>query len=152
MAVPAPAAEEALYKDALRTGWKASISKAKYSLTATNPVAEGSRAISLTITGRNGFLRLTGTAIPVTGRRFLRLAVHGGTVGGQDLRIRVLANGTYQHSVSLSAYGGAPKANGWTEYAIPLVELSASTGSIAAVKIDAAAPVKELFLDNIRVE
>jgi hypothetical protein len=151
-AVPAPAAEEAIYQDALRTGWKASVGKAKHSLTATSPVAEGTRAISLTITGRDGFLRLSGTAIPVTGRRLLRFAVHGGATGGQDLRIRLMANGDYQHSVSLSSYGGAPKANGWTEYAIPLLELKASTGTVTAIKIDAAAAVKGLYLDNIRVE
>lgn len=152
-AIPAPDTTElAIYRDALRTGWKASAHRARFSLTAAQPVKEGTRALSLTISGRDGYLRLYGTAVPVAGKQSLRLSVHGGAAGKQELRIRLMVNGDYQESVLLSSYGGIPKANGWTDYTLPLSALHATSGTLTGIKIYAGATQKELFLDDLRVE
>lgn len=151
-AISAPETGSAIYKDALRTGWKASEYRAKFSLSATQPVKEGNRSLSMSITGRDGYLRLYGTEISITGKQELRFSVHGGTTGGQQLRLRVMANGEYQESVLLSSYGGVPKANGWTNYRIPLSALHATSGSLSGIKIYASTPQKELFLDDLRLE
>jgi parallel beta-helix repeat protein len=151
-ALPLPETEAAIYKDALRTGWKASVHRAKYSLSATRPVKEGTRATSLTVTGKDGYLRLYGTAVSVSGKQTLRLSVHGGVTGKQELRVRLMVNGDYQESVLLSSYGGAPKADGWTDYNLPLSALRATSGTVTGIKVYASTPQKELFLDNIRFE
>jgi parallel beta-helix repeat protein len=151
-ALPLPEAEIAIYKDTLRAGWKASVHRAKDSLSATQPVKEGTHAISLTITGKDGYLRLYGTAVSLTGKQSLRLSVHGGATGKQELRLRLMVNGDYQESVLLSSYGGAPQANGWTGYTLPLSALHATSGTLTGIKIYAGTPQKELFLDDIRVD
>jgi len=149
---PPVTAAEAIYADALRPNWKAINYRCNYNLASTAPVAEGSRAAALTISGADGFLRFTGTDIPLAGRSALKLLVHGGTAGGQQLYVRVCVNGTWQPSVALSSYGGAPLANAWSEYSVPLSALKAASGSLSSVKIWAGKAQKPLSIDSLRLQ
>lgn len=143
---------ETIYGDALRSGWKELGYRCSYKLTSTAPVAEGSKAVGLTLSGADGFLRFTGTGISLSGKSALKMLVHGGTAGGQQLYVRVCVNGTWQPSVALNSVGGAPLANAWTEYTIPLSTLKASTGSLTSIKIWAAGAQKPLSLDWLRLQ
>ncbi|MGV3722580.1 MAG: right-handed parallel beta-helix repeat-containing protein [Actinomycetota bacterium] len=149
---PAVTKGETIYRDLLRSGWSASARKAGYSLQTTDPVAQGARAISLTAKARTSYLLLTGAAIPTQGQSHLALSVHGGELGGQDVKIQFRVNGRYRAAVSLTSLGGAPAAGAWKEYRIPLAALGGSAGNLTGVKVLVATPKKELFLDDIRVE
>lgn len=142
-----------LYADALVSGWTATSSKAQYNLAATSPVNTGSRSVALTITGTDGFLRIAGAGVSVSGKSYLKLAVHGGATGGQQLRIRSIVNGVQQsNSLNLRSYGALPVANGWVEYAIPLADLKAAQGTLTGLKLFAGQAEKLAYLDNIRLE
>jgi hypothetical protein len=143
---------ETIYGDALRTGWKDVSYRSSYKLASTAPVAEGSKAVGLTIPGADGFLRFTGAGISLTGKSALKLLLHGGTAGGQQLYVRACVNGTWQPSVALNSVGGSPLANAWTEYTVPLSALKAGTGTLTSIKIWAASAQKPLSLDWIRLQ
>jgi len=149
---PAVTPGEAIYLDSLRARWKASAHKATYSLQRTDPVAQGARSASVTSKVKAGYLLLTGAAIPTQGKGYVVLSVHGGESGGQDLKVQLRVNGRYRAAVSLSAYGGAPAAGGWTKYRIPLAVLEGSSGKLTGVKLLLATPDSEVFLDDLRVE
>lgn len=143
--------DTAIYRDALAAGWSASRYRSAYSLSASSPVAEGSRSVALTVTGSDGYVKLSGRPIAVNGKTALRFALHGGGAGGQRLRVRLAVNGVQKRSLNLQNYG-VPRAGGWTQYSIPLADLQASAGSITAVKVGAGSPQKKAFLDHIRLE
>lgn len=150
MVTPAES-DTTIYRDALAAGWSASGSRSVYALDSSSPVAEGSRSVALTVTGPDGYIRLSGRAIPATGKTALRFALHGGGAGGQRLRIRLTVNGVQKRSLNLRNYG-VPRAGSWTEYSIPLADLRASAGNITAVKIGAGSRQKQAFVDHIRLE
>jgi len=150
--VPPTGTGEGIYTDTLRAGWKVSSSRCSYNLTSTAPVAEGARAAGVTLSGAGGFLRFTGSDIPLSGKSALKVLVHGGTAGGQQLYVRLCINGTWQPSVALSSYGGTPLANAWSTYSIPLAALKATTGSLSSIKIWASTAQKPLSLDSLQLQ
>jgi hypothetical protein len=116
-------------------------------------VKQGTKAISLQVNGKDGSTQLSGAGIPVTGKGYLKFTVHGGTSGGQRLRVRAYVNGIKQsRSLNLSSYGGLPTSNNWKEYNIPLSDLGATTGNLTGVVFFAGQKEKRAYIDYIRVE
>jgi hypothetical protein len=142
-----------IYDDTLRNSWNRKKLKSQVSLAATSPVAQGQKSISLVVTGVDGFVELTGAGVPVAGKQFLKFSIHGGSKGGQALRLRSIVDGVKQdNSLNLSQYGGPPVANGWKHYSIPLADLKATAGSLTGVKFFAGVKQAKLYIDYIRVE
>jgi len=145
-------ADGVLYGDVLRAGWRQASYRCTYSYADTSPVAEGARSLALSLTGANGYLRIHGNGVAVSGKSALKFLLHGGSSGGQDLLLKVCVDGKWQTSVALASFGGKPGVNGWKEYAIPLASLKASRGRITEVKIWVKNAQKPLNLDWMRIE
>lgn len=142
-----------IYDDALRNAWRSRKGRAKVTLSATSPVAQGRKSIALTVKGTDGYVEFAGDGIPVAGKRHLKFSIHGGKKGGQQLRVRSIVNGVKQeNSLNLSQYGGLPVKNGWKEYTIPLADLQATNGTLTGVKFFAGKKQKKAYIDYIRVE
>jgi parallel beta-helix repeat protein len=142
-----------IYDDQLRTSWTSKKGRASVTLAATNPVAQGRKSIALTVTGTDGYVELSGTGLPVSGKSAVKFSIHGGKKGGQQLRVRSIVDGVKQeNSLNLSQYGGLPVANGWKEYTIPLADLKATSGSLTGIKFFAGNKQKKAYIDFIRVE
>lgn len=142
-----------IYDDQLRSSWTSKKGRASVTLTATNPVAQGQKSISLQVTGIDGYVELSGTGLPVAGKSAVKFSIHGGTKGGQQLRVRSIVDGVRQdNSLNLSQYGGLPVANGWKEYTIPLADLKATSGSLTGIKFFAGKKQQKAYIDYIRVE
>jgi hypothetical protein len=148
-----PTGAEVIYGDNLRSGWTSKKGRAKVTLTATSPVAQGTKAISLLVSGVDGYAELSGAGIAVSGKSYVKFSIHGGSNGGQRLRVRAHVNGErLPTSLNLSSYGGLPTANGWREYTIPLTDLGATSGNLTGVVFFAGQKEKRAYIDFIRVE
>jgi hypothetical protein len=142
-----------IYDEGLAAGWSSSGSRSQYRLDNGTPVKSGGKSLALTITGNDGAVQLSGPKLPLAGRSVLRMWVHGGKSGGQQLRARALIDGKLASgSVNLRNYGGLPRANGWIEYSVPLADLGAAGGNLTALRIFAGSRTSAAYLDLIRVE
>lgn len=148
-----PSTGSVIYDDQLRSAWTSKKARASVTLTATNPVAQGQKSISLQVTGTDGYVELSGAGLPVAGKTSVKFSIHGGKKGGQQLRVRSIVDGVKQdNSLNLSQYGGLPVANGWKEYTIPLADLQATSGNLTGIKFFAGTKQQKAYLDFIRVE
>lgn len=106
-----------IYSDSLATGWFDYSWKTTRNLANPSPAHGGQKSLAVTITGGWGALYLhTDTEIETTGADQLRFWVHGGSQGGQELKI--VANGDGDHGVDIAIAPGV-----WTEVVIPLSDL-----------------------------
>lgn len=142
-----------VYDDALTTGWTAIRADANGALTCTTPVQQGSKSIWVTLLAKTGYLKLTGPGISTSGKTVVKFCVNGGAAGGQKL-ILIAGEGGVQKASGVQTwqYGGVAKANGWTEYSIPLADLGMNGGALTTLRFSAPAAQKKLFIDNLRVE
>jgi len=122
-----------LYGDALRAGWRQATYRCTYSYADTSPVAEGTRSLALNLTGADGYLRIYGDGVAVSGKAALKLLLHGSSTGDQDLLLKVCVDGKWQTNVALTS-------------------LKASSGRITEVKIWVMKAQKPLNLDWMRIE
>ena len=111
----------AWYTDAPRAGLQ-DWSWATHDLAATSPVHGGSRAIRMEPEGWGGVY----LADPSVKHRFvdyqsLSFWIHGGTTGGQQLRILLTYNGLNVASLDVDQYiaGGSVAANQWRQVMVP---------------------------------
>lgn len=141
-----------IYGDSLLSGWSSKLVNASGTLASTTPVFEGGQSIALTITRKDGSLLLSGASLTVSTKGVLKFAVHGGVKGGQQLRVRAMVGGVLQPSVSITAYGGQVKANGWTEYQVPLSALRVTKGSLNGIAFSAGSAQAQAYVDFVRVE
>jgi hypothetical protein len=122
-------------------------------MNVASPVGEGEVAIGLQVTGQDGALHLSGAPIPLTGKTVLKLLIHGGDTGGQQLRVRPMFNGQYAPvSVNLRNYGGLPLAGQWLEFTIPLSDFRKTGTTLTALRIFSGKKQKMVYLDNIRLQ
>lgn len=142
-----------IFEDALHAGWRLTRSAGALVSYAVRP-AQGQRSIAVTLTRSGSFVQLSGTALSLTGKTALKLMVNGGTAGGQEILVAVTVPGASSQILSLSLYGGAPPANAWKAYSIPLADLGISGGSLTAVKLSTTAPrgISRCYVDSIRLE
>jgi hypothetical protein len=131
LSLPAQAAPQAVYADALAAGWADWSWGASVDLAATAPVHGGSHSIAVTYTGgwQGLYLAYPG-GLSTLGFSKLRFYVHGGSGGGQLLQV---------YAVRASGGGGPPvsvaslAANTWTEIQIPLTDLGAANTDITGL-------------------
>jgi len=145
---PAPVGgDPIIFGDVLAPGWAGSASNATYSLTAVDPVVDGFRAIGITVTGRNGYTQLSGPGMSLAGKTHLVFSAHGGSTGGQELKVQLLVNGALQ----TASYTALPQKNGWVEYSIPLASLTAAQGNLTGVRFSARGRQGQAFVDSLRL-
>jgi len=140
-----------LYDDALLSGWSVKTSRATFNPAVTSPVAQGAQSLSLAITGKNGYVTLSGWGVPLAGKTHLRFWLHGGRTGRQALQLQATVDGVVKNSVKLSTYG-VPQANGWVQYAIPLSQLGAASGHLTGLTFSAASAQSAVYVDWLRVD
>jgi hypothetical protein len=133
---PSPSAG-AVYGDAMVSPWQDS-SWATRSLTATSPVAAGTRAISARMGAWQALYFTRPAFVPAAGS-VLTLHVHGGASGGgAALRARaVLSGNTWTSGVDLgpSCEGGAIPAGRWARCQIPVSALAPAGASVTGIAI-----------------
>ncbi len=138
-------ANQAIYTDALAAGWENWSWDAAVNLSSTAPVQSGSRAISVQITAAWGALYLNSSpAVNLAGYDRLSFAIHGGSAGGQHLR--VVANGQG------GGYAVTPQAGQWTQVTVPLSALGSPATLSQLYWQDTAGSVQPVFsVDQIEL-
>ena len=111
-------AESPIYTDTLATGWEDWSWDTIRNATSTNPVHGGSNAYALQHTvAWGGFYLHAAPAVSTASYTHLRFWIHGGALGGQQ--IRVLLNGDDTATFAVTA-----PANRWTKIEVPLTSLA----------------------------
>lgn len=151
--------DEVIYDDALASSFQSWSFDAEVNLAATIAYADSQHAIGVRFQPGNwGALWLVrpGGDIDLTGYTAIRIAVHGGDVGGQSIYVRAGSGTVFpaQSEVELSNYlGGAPSANQWRVATIPLAALGVEGGSLGSIAFQSAnnsgQPV--FYIDDIRL-
>ena len=108
--------DQAVYTDSLVNGWD-NWSWATVNFANHSPVRSGN-SISVT-SGVHQAIYLHHGAFDTSGYANLVFWIHGGTAGGQQLRIQALRSGTAQAEVALPA----PVAGTWQQITLPLSQL-----------------------------
>ena len=112
----AAGADLAIYEEALASDWDNWSWSTTTSFAATSPVQGGVKSIAVTYTAAWAGLYLhAAPAVDLTAYESLRFWIHGGSAGGQQLR--VVAN-TDSVSVAVTA-----QANTWTQVTVPFSAL-----------------------------
>jgi len=131
LSLPAQAAPQTIYADALAAGWDDwSGGWATVDLGPTAPVHGGNNSIAVTYTGGWQGLYLAHAGLSPLGFTRLRFYAHGGPSGGQAFQVYATrASGGDGPAVSVAPL----VANTWTEIQIPLVDLGVSTIDITGL-------------------
>src|SRR5262245_59069283 len=110
-AASAPAADLTIFADRLDANWANCTWDSTIGLDNATPRFGGAASIAVRVDRAWGALYLrAGAPVDVSGHHQLRFWVHGGSAGGQ--RLRVVVN-------KLDAFTFTPTANSWTLVAIP---------------------------------
>lgn len=137
--------EGVIYNNSLASPWQNWSWGSTLDFAAAGNTAQG---ISCTITTAWAGLYLRhDTGLDLSGFDTLRFWVHGGTSGGQKLRVMIATqDGKFlEPGVSIS-----PKANAWTQVNLPLIDLGAPSRAYGIIWQDASGQgVSEFKLDNI---
>ncbi len=145
-----------LYDDALQNGYQ-DWSWAQRDFNNTAPVHGGTHSIRVTYDA--GWVGLwlvnPGAGVDTFGYTSLRFAIHGGTLGGQDISVQAGTGTTYpSNSVDLNTFlSGGPVANQWRVVTIPLTALNMQSSTLNNVAFqsnrDTAQPT--FYLDDIEL-
>lgn len=109
-------ADQTIYDDALVNGWK-NYGWAALNYSNSSPFHSGSYSISVTA-GPYEALFLHHAAFATSGYSNLTFWIHGGTSGGQLLRVQALLNGSAQPGTNLP-----PLTTSWQQIVLPLAAL-----------------------------
>jgi GH18 family chitinase len=145
-----------VYDDALVSGWASQSWDVTLNFASTSPVHLGSKAVSATYTAAWGGIYLRhGSGVGPTGLTKLEFYVHGGTAGGQDLRVQIGEPGGWLATrVRVTNYieGGSVAAGAWRKVTIPLSVFGVTTNPIARLAItDGTGAAQPTFhVDHIR--
>jgi hypothetical protein len=128
-----------VYDDSLQSGWENWSWDSSVTFDHTNPVYAGSHAIAFTANNAWAGLYLhSDTPVDTTGYSYLQFAFYA-TQANQKYSV-VLHDANYNilgNPVSLDAYG-APTANSWKVYSIPLSDLHAANQHISGIVLQEA--------------
>ena len=116
-----PAGSQSVYDDALENSWQ-SYGWATLNYSNTNPVHGGTASIQVDA-GADQALYLHHDAFDTTSYTNLTFWIHGGTVGGQSLRLQAHVNGNALTAVDLPT----PQANTWQQVTVSLAALGAAS-------------------------
>jgi|GEM_PF-783215 len=144
-----------LYTDSLASSWQSEVSGATAVFNNSTPVKVGSASLAVTYTATDGVLDLH-TAQPLAWDAYevIRFWAHGGTTGGQQIRITLVGAPPYNHPYESVGYTlPALAANTWTHYEINLAELGTTTYDIARIKFRNAAEGAQptYYLDAVQL-
>lgn len=153
----APTADYLIYSDSLQNNFQ-DWSWAPHALDNPSPVYEGSASIRVEYAGSYDGIwfvnRDGGTA--TTGFSALRFAIHGGTTGGQAIRVTAGSGENFPdgNSVNLETYlPGGVVANSWREVTIPLADMNMAFSILANVafqsNLGGAQPT--FYIDDVRL-
>ena len=141
-------ANQNIYTDAVQNGWQ-DWGWATLNYNNASPVHSGTKSISVTIAD-NSFQAIYMHHAPMSTTNYdsLRLWLHGGATGGQQLKVQALINNSAQTGTNLPALA----ANTWQQYSIPLSALGAAnqtalTGLWIQDRIGAAQPT--FYVDDV---
>jgi hypothetical protein len=118
LTVHAASGAQAIYTDALATGWD-DWSWAAVNFQATAQKHSGSYSIAVTYAGWDG-VQLHYPGFSTVGTAYLRFFIHGGSAGNQQLQVYAVNNAD-QNGPAVAV--PSPTANAWTEVKIPLASL-----------------------------
>ncbi len=151
----APTVNLAIYDDALQNGLQ-DWSWAPVNLAAPAPVFEGVASVEVSYaTNYDGVWFVnSGAGIPVANYSALHFAIHGGTTGGQQLRVGAGDTQIFpgDHEVELIDYlAGGPVANAWREVTIPLDDFTIPSGTLLTVAFqsDVGGSQPTLYIDDV---
>lgn len=143
-----------IYADALQSGFTDQ-SWGTRNLGATSPVHTGSKAISFEPDSWNGLQLQAATAFRATDYSSLVFWVHGGSTGGQRVRVILRQNSNTDRRLLLNSFlsGGRLAANQWTRVTIPTSSFGA-TDLIKSVIIqdDTGGNQSAIYIDDMMLE
>jgi hypothetical protein len=145
----AVAADMVIYDDNLGAGWQNWSWSTTVDFAATSPVYGGARSLAVTYTaGWAGLYLAAGQVVDSSPYDTLQFWIHGGSQGGQKLRV-VLADGSY-NLLADQAVAVPVSAGAWTQVKIPLATLGspAQIGGIVWQDTSGGAQPK-FYLDSI---
>lgn len=126
-----------IYDDSLAGGWANWSWSSSVDFNAT-PAYSGAYAIGWQTTNSWGGLYLhTDSPVQTTSGTVLHVAIRA-SAAGEQFGIGLYGQGNQpisNGSLSLTAFGGAPAANAWTVYAIPLSALGAAGQAVTGITI-----------------
>ncbi|HEX5723856.1 MAG TPA: glycosyl hydrolase family 18 protein [Longimicrobiaceae bacterium] len=144
-----------VYDDALTSGWADWSWDVSLNFASTSPVYQGTKAIAGTYTAAWGGMYLRhASGINPSGLTKLEFYVHGGTAGGQDLRVHLGDTGAWLTKVKVDDYveGGGVAANTWRKVSIPLSAVGVTTLPIIKLVVQDGdgVPQPTFHIDYIR--
>lgn len=149
-----------IYDDALDSSFQSWSFDVDVNLAATSPTYGGS-ARSIAVTYRSGnwgalWLVRPGGDIDLSGYTAVRFAIHGGTVGGQSIRIQAGPGTHYPaaNEVHLNDYlPGGPVAGAWHVVTIPLSALNLTGGSLGSIAFQSSVNTGQptFYIDDLRL-
>jgi hypothetical protein len=146
LAPNAPPAPLSIYDDALNTGWQDWSWNTTVNLNNSAPVHGGSHSVAATyLKAWAGLYLHADPAVNLAGYDTLRFYIHGGSAGGQ--RLRVVANGSDGQTFAVTA-----PANAWTPIDVPLAALGNPAALIDLFWQDTTdGPQATFYLDDIQL-
>ncbi|ATB45899.1 polysaccharide deacetylase family protein [Corallococcus macrosporus] len=139
-----------VYNDALQNGF-ADWSWADHSLDETGVVHTGSASIRFEPDTWNGLL-FHHHGLDLADHQSLRVWVHGGTVGGQAVRLVLHDGAQLLGTIRLDTALGGPIAPGvWQQVSIPLASIGATTGTLRDIYFqdDSGTDQPVMYLDDL---
>lgn len=125
------AAQQVIYDDAPAAGWL-NYSWATVNLAVTTPLHSGSKSISVNY-GSFGGLYLAYSGFSTNGYTKLRFWIHGGSAGGQNIRVYAIRSSDPPGQNGPKISVPAPSAGTWSEVQIALADLGATDTTITGI-------------------
>ncbi|MCK6683134.1 MAG: hypothetical protein L6R30_12035 [Thermoanaerobaculia bacterium] len=151
--LPAAAAPLIVYNDQLQNGF-ADWSWATHNLNQTAVVHTGSAAISFVPSNWEGLYLQRNAGIDLAAYESLEFWIHGGTAGGQNVRIAAIAANQMAGDAPITNFlpGGIP-AGQWVRVTVPFASLGASTGVLSGFWFQAGTGTSQptIYIDDIQI-
>lgn len=149
------AADLVVYDDALGAGFE-DWSWATHDLASSAPVHSGSFAVSFEPDGWAALYFHAQGTLEAADYEACRFWLHGGTSGGQELRLRLWLGNAGVGDIALDAYlpGGILPAGSWVEVTVPLADLGLTVGPFDGIVLqaDTAGDQGRAHLDDLVLE
>ncbi|MEK3723155.1 glycoside hydrolase family 44 protein [Paenibacillus sp. FSL H8-0034] len=144
---------EAVYTDGMAAGYS-DWSWGTQNFGNTQPTASGSKSISFVAKGYEGIWLHRNTKIDLTNYYGLRLKLHGGSTGGQKVRVNLMDDHNFVGEFDLTNVlpNGVP-ANQWTEVKLKFADLGVSTLNLDGIVVAAWGEQNQgtVYIDDIEL-
>ncbi|MCC6548196.1 glycoside hydrolase family 44 protein [Candidatus Sumerlaeota bacterium] len=144
-----PAADTTVYADALDAGWQNWSWSTATNFGTTSPHHGGANSVAVTHqAGYAGFYLHSNSDLSAAGYSSIQFWIHGGSSGGQQIRLAMIVAGGSEAPLSVDL--APPAANGWTQVTIPLTNFGAATTIAGFYWIDRSGSAQPAYyLDDI---